>query len=158
MWHYTSWCYMRHRPWIKLDWSIPDTNAAKLCIWSQSLCSSDWGIKPNLRETWTFTDISAIPKMTKAIFEKLIWRVLWLFSSVHVPKTNVEEVGLVTYTAANHQGVNQIFGFSSGGLSCRPSLCIRSIRGCEFRNLCTSVIENMKHEELTIDGDGVFSV
>ena len=34
---------------------------------------------------------------------KCVWRSLWLFSLVHIPSTNTEKTGYMTYTAATQQ-------------------------------------------------------
>ena len=49
-------------------------------------------------------------KRQKTSLRKCIWRVLWLFSLAHVPSTNIEEAGFMTYTTASHQG--RCFGFT----------------------------------------------
>ena len=43
------------------------------------------------------------------LWEKFVWHVLWFFSLAHVPSTNMERTGLMTYTAASHQGALKMF-------------------------------------------------
>ena len=48
--------------------------------------------------------------MTETIFGKNLFDVYFnFFSLAHVPSTNMEGAGLMTYTAASHQGVIKMF-------------------------------------------------
>ena len=48
--------------------------------------------------------------------------VLWLFSLVHVPSTNMDETGLITYTAASHQVVMKTLRLHFGEHQCHLSI------------------------------------
>lgn len=57
--------------------------------------------------------------MTETVSEQHLLNVyLELKCLVHVPSSNTEEAGLMSYTAASHQGANRVIWLRSFGGSC----------------------------------------
>lgn len=73
------------------------------------------------------------------VFGKNVFDVYFDFSLAHVPSVNMEGAGLMTYTAARHQGAIKMFWLHFWGTS---NVTLQSIQSC-FLYKIPSVFRSM---------------
>ena len=79
--------------------------------------------------------------MTETILGEIYLKCTLSFSSVHVPPTNMEEAGFMTYTAASLQGANEMFWLIVWA-AVMPSIYIwMQKKMYKFKSLCLAQTE-----------------